>query len=406
MWHRRARKTATALTKITTEAFLRKGAYWHVFPTFKEGKDAVFMDPTMLDHVIPPELIERRYDREGIIKFINGSIYLLKGGNEPDSLRGAGPVGIVLDEFATMKLAVWQTLEPIVRANGGWCWFVGTPSGQNHLYKFWQLGLSGNPEWRSWILKASQSGVIPQDQLREARSTAISESFYTQEFECEWLEGEGKVFKGVRDVLTAEPMRKLDGHNYVCGVDLAKHVDWTVVSVYDRANNNQVYQDRFQRIDWPFQKAKIKAVSDLFNKALVVLDATGLGDPIYDDLASFGVPVEPIKINEQTKKELIQKLSIFIQQRRIKMINIQDTLFEFDNFTYEIGPTGRIKYGAPEGYHDDIVISHALAVHGLFAINYKAPEPEKTRIQKAYERAIMGEAYEQRLAEVEWANDN
>ena len=185
------------------------------------------------------------------------------------------------------------------------------------------------------------------------------------------------------------------------GVDLAKHVDWTVITVYKRSNNQQVYQDRFQRLDWPFQKVKIKAVSDLYNKALIVLDATGIGDPIFDDLAMAGAPVHPVKITEPLKAQLVQKLSTYIEQKRIKIINMPDTLFEFDNFSYTIGPTGKFRYGAPDGMHDDIVTSHALAIHGLNPILYKVPEPPKTLIQKAYERAINHNAYESEIREWE-----
>ena len=40
------------------------------------------------------------------------------------------------------------------------------------------------------------------------------------------------------------------------GVDLAKYQDYTVIAVYDRANNSQVYQDRFNKLDWPFKEKK------------------------------------------------------------------------------------------------------------------------------------------------------
>ena len=54
------------------------------------------------------------------------------------------------------------------------------------------------------------------------------------------------------------------------------------------------------------------AISKHYNNALVMIDATGIGDPIVDDLLRAGVPVEPIKITEMSKKELIEKLSICI----------------------------------------------------------------------------------------------
>lgn len=364
VWHRRARKTTTAIAEVVKQSQLRIGAYWHLFPTYAEAKDAVWRDPQMLFNMIPEKLVERTNESELIVYFKNGSMYQLKGADDPDALRGAGPVGLILDEFAMMKYESWQVLEPILRANGGWAWFIGTPKGRNHLYDFYIRGQKGDPEWKSWILRASTSGVIHPEQLLKSKQTQ-PQAMYNQEYECEFLEGAGQVFRGVRDVCTAVPKPPETNHLYVMGVDLAKVTDYTVIAVYDRATNAQVYQDRFQTLEWPFQKEKIKAIAEKYNKALVVLDATGVGDPIADDLARFGVNVEPFKISEISKKELIEKLSIWIDQRRIRMFNSEAILYEFDNFSYEIGSTGKIRYGAKEGYHDDIVMAHALAVWSL-----------------------------------------
>ena len=93
------------------------------------------------------------------------------------------------------------------------------------------------------------------------------------------------------------------------GVDLAKVQDFTVIAVYDMATNSQVFQDRFQTLEWPFQKQRIKAISLHYNRALVMLDATGIGDPIADDLMRAGIPVEPYKFTNESKKEIVEKLS-------------------------------------------------------------------------------------------------
>ena len=391
VWHRRARKTYTSIIETIRQAMLRPGVYWHIFPTYGEAKDAVWRDPNMLFSIIPKSIIEKTNESELVVtlKTDKGkSIFQLKGADDPDALRGPNPYGIIFDEFEKMKPEAWDVTEPILRANGGWAWFIGTPMGKNHFHKFYERGLSGNPEWKSSLIKASNSGVVPQAALDEARA-GMSDALYNQEWECLWLEGQGQVFRGVRDVCTSIPHGPLQDHIYVMGCDVAKHEDWTVITVYDRANNCQVYQDRFQKLEWPFQKAKIKAVSDKYNRALVVLDATGIGDPIADDLLRAGVPVEPVKFTAPVKKDLIEKLSIYIEQKHIRMINMEETLKEFDNFSYSIGPTGRISYGAPDSgdLHDDIVISHALAVHLLNPVLRYRTEKPKTLLQLHYEQA-------------------
>lgn len=336
----------------------------------------------MLFKIVPEQIIEKLNESELVVYFKNGSILQLKGADDPDALRGPNPVGVVLDEFAKMKYEAWGVIEPILRANDGWCWFVGTPKGKNHLFNHYQRGLEDHHEWYSMLLKASTSGIIASDQLAESRKS-MSQALYNQEWECEFLEGEGQVFRGVREVLTATPQKPIQDHLYVIGCDLAKVQDYTVLTVYDRKDNAQVYQDRFQTIEWPFQKKRIAELSKHYNNAVVVLDSTGLGNPIYDDLARAGLPIVAYNITEPSKKELIEKLSIWIEQKRIRMINLEQTLFEFDNFAYEIGATGRIRYGAPQGFHDDIVISHALAVSHLQPLYQEATSKPKTLIQRA-----------------------
>ena len=376
--------------------------YWHIFPTASEAKDAVWRDPNMLFNILPMGLVEKVNQVEMVIYFKNGSVYQLKGADDPDYLRGAGPVGIVLDEFAKMKYAAWEVLEPIMRANGGWVWFIGTPKGKNHLHRMYIKGQTEHHEWKSWIMKASTSGIISQDQLKEAYESAHDKGFYNQEYECEFLEGEGSVFRNVKDVMTATPQAPIKDHLYVIGCDLAKVTDYTVLTVYDRTTNAQVFQDRFKTLEWPFQKKRIKAVSTHYNKALIVLDSTGIGDPIGDDLMRDGVPVLPYKISQPSKKDLIEKLSIWIDQKRFSMIFNNDTLLEFENFGYEMSATGSIRYGAPEGFHDDIVIAHALAVFSLQPLTPVIQPSVVTPLKMHYEIAKKRQEYGD-SEQAEWA---
>ena len=137
---------------------------------------------------------------------------------------------MVLDEYDTMKEDVWPILQPILRQNGGWAWFIGTPKGKQKLYDLYNLGKSGNKEWASWHLKASESGLISKEQLENSRVT-MSEQLYNQEFECAFLEGEGSVFRNVRSVMHAHPQKPKRDHTYTMGVDLAK-----VQKLYDLYN--------------------------------------------------------------------------------------------------------------------------------------------------------------------------
>ncbi len=263
----------------------------------------------------------------------------------------------------------------------------GTPKGSG---VFNELAKRGNdpsqPMYHTFHYTSFDSPFAHIHKAIKEDMVSMPERVVKQEIYAEFIEDTGVVFRGTQEIATATPEKPRAGHIYVMGVDLAKVQDYTVITVYDRANNAQVYQARFNQIEYPFQKKKIIAASRHYNNALVMLDATGLGDPIADDLVRENIPVEPFKLTNQTKKELIEKLAIYIEQGKISMINIPETIAEFNNFTYDVTNSGRIVYNAPVGFHDDIVISHGLAVWSLTPLQHAKKSEPVSLIQKEYLR--------------------
>ena len=98
--------------------------------------------------------------------------------------------------------------KPIVRQNGGWAWFIGNQRATKVIFII-QFRTVCDSEWRSWLLRASTSGIISQSNLLNSKST-MPEALYNQEFECTFR-GRGKVFRGVREVADAEPKNQHQG---------------------------------------------------------------------------------------------------------------------------------------------------------------------------------------------------
>ena len=92
------------------------------------------------------------------------------------------------------------------------------------------------------------------------------------------------------------------------------------------------------------------------------MDATGAGDPIYDDLARVWPRIEAVRFTNQKKVELIQRLAVNIEQRQVLWPLAWEVVTdELKRYEYVIGASGAITYGAPGGFHDDAVIALALA---------------------------------------------
>lgn len=262
---------------------------------------------------------------------------------------------------------------------------AGTPKGEGVFKELYQRGLDPNqPEFAALTFSSFDNPYLPRDVIMEDIKS-MPQRVVDQEIYAHFLDDNGVVFRGVKAIATLDPAQVPKpnfNHPYVMGVDVAKLVDYTVITVYDRADNHQVFQMRFNNLEWPVVRARIKDVSMTYNNALVILDSTGVGEPIYDDLARQGVPVEHIHLTNELKKQIIEKLSSWIELRRFRMLNIEESIRELNSFTYDISKTGRVMYNAPVGFHDDIVISHGLAIWGLQPVTRQEPTEEMSIIQK------------------------
>lgn len=350
------------MAKLNLEAICNPGKqYYYICPTLKQAKDIVWNNPEMMNSLIPEQAIERVNASELIIFYKNKAQIHIKGGDNPDSLKGMNPFGVILDEFATMKPSVYnEVIFPVINANDGWCWRIGTPKGKNHLWQAFMTGLQNPDKYQCVHMQASTAGILTSKQLENAKITMIDKLF-RQEYECEWFDNEGTVFRRIKENIAETLAEPSSDSMYIMGVDLARHQDWTVITVVDFYKRKVVYVDRFNQIEYPLQKARIEAISRRYGGCEIVIDATGVGDPICSDLQAVGLAVTPYVFTNQSKLELIHNLSLLLEQDRIKIPNFEPLIFELQNFNYEMSKSGKVIYSAPEGLHDDCVMSLALA---------------------------------------------
>jgi phage terminase large subunit len=117
------------------------------------------------------------------VDYHNGGQVRLYGADNADALRGIYLDGVVLDEFADMDPRVWsEVIRPALADRQGWAVFIGTPKGRNAFFDVWQRSKE-EADWFSLMLRASETGLIPDSELELARRD-LSEDQYAQEFEC------------------------------------------------------------------------------------------------------------------------------------------------------------------------------------------------------------------------------
>ena len=134
------------------------------------------------------------------ITLVNGRKILVRGADNPDSLRGVSLTYVVLDECAFIKEDTWQK---IIRASlsdkKGRALFISTPSGRNWFYDLFKLGqedTSGHvdEEWKSWHFTTRDNETIDPKEIEAAERTLSSFAF-KQEYLSSFDNAGQEVFK-------------------------------------------------------------------------------------------------------------------------------------------------------------------------------------------------------------------
>lgn len=392
VWHRRSGKDKTVLQVVIKQMLKRIGTYWYIFPTFNLGRkalwDGIDKDGFKLMNHFPNEIVTARNESEMRIELYNGSAFQIIGGDVLKENVGANPLGVVFSEFPVGKASAWDYIRPILAENGGFAIFDFTPRGMNHGWKILQQA-QAEPGWFAEVLTVEDTKVLSPEILEEEKRQMPEDLFY-QEYYCRFIEGAGQFFRNIEaciydDKFEEEDKRFIvrDGKVFRLGVDLGKHQDFTVITPIDLNTFKVGFAERFNQMDYTLQKARIEAQYFKYNKAEMRLDSTGLGEPIYDDLIERKLKVTPFHFTEVSRRNLLVNLQLLLEQETVKIPNDPILLDELRSFQYELGENGKVKIVVPEGVHDDMVFSLALACWDLPI----KPIPER----KADERKVIKE---------------
>jgi Terminase large subunit, T4likevirus-type, N-terminal len=285
-----------------------------------------------------------------------------RSADRPENIEGFGYSLLILNEAGIIlrDQSLWHnTLRPMVLDQRGEMIIGGTPRGKGLFHQLWMKGDAGELGWASYHFTSYDNPFLDRQEIDDLASS-MPEAVRRQEIFGEFLDEAAGVFRGIQACISGGLASPTPTESYTAGLDVAKHYDWTVLTIVD-SKNHVVFFGRIQHLDWPFQKEWIKGHVARYNKADLTMDSTGVGDAIYDDLKGAGLAVTPFKFTSDSKKKLIESLMLSIEKQEITFPDIPELVGELKNFEYDIAPGGSIRYNAPEGFHDDCVISLALA---------------------------------------------
>jgi hypothetical protein len=340
-----------------------------------------------------PELISEKSDSRMYLKLKNGSELMGKSADNADSLLGVGLDAVIFDECPLASGRIWEEyLRPRLIDRDGWALLLGTPKGKGWYYHAFLKGL--NPTQGNQGNYYAQEGSVfenirlPPKVLSDllAQKPDWPPKAWDQEVLGKFISDQGAVFTNPRGLVKGEAVKDLNwpwaahiekplaGQAYAGGCDLAKHQDWTIITVLDMTGHCVFWAQVPQETNWPITKDFIKRVSEYYNKCTMYTDASGIGDPIVDDLIQMNVAVYGVPTAQQ-KIPLIDALVVATSNDRINFPELPILINELEIFEHTKSETGRDKYNAPPTFHDDCFTAGTLILTPFGQVPIELLEP-------------------------------
>ena len=331
--------------------------------------------------------------------------------NQGQAIRGQHPTFLVVDESPLIddKLFI-DNVEPCILSNRAPFVNLGTPkSKENHMYRYlYDEDYEGSFDrlhftWRDAVKpgRAYSAPYTEEDMLTKMMEWGEDSIYWRTEYECEFVESTSNIFNPelLRGCFTGDTFVEF-GEKYpncVVGVDIGKSVNSTVISVWalgkddDKNVASLIYLEEIGPKtgghDIPYQRKRIMDVAVSFGAGRVVIDATGIGGAIEQDIRVDCIKEEihfiPFIFTggpKGTKTQVYRDYVSYVQQGCIKVPDPknlppdQSRLMnkwyrEHVTLEYTMDAANKTeKIAAPDGKHDDYCDSSVIGIHACLGM--------------------------------------
>lgn len=335
----------------------------YITPTYALSK--IVMNK-LFNNLVDSQVVKSFNKSDNIISFVNGSEIYFRSGTNPDTIRGLSVNYVFIDESAFMSDNVWNITRPTMAVIGKQCVMVSTPRGKTgFFFQTCQLGESGDPNYLYLFGHFKDNPFYNKDDVEQAR-LILPDNIYKQEYLAEFLDDGGSVFQNVPNCQNIHSFKGYQNEGpYSIGIDLGRQSDFTVVTVLNRYND-VVDIMRINQKDWTLIIGDINSLIRKYRGASILCETNGIGDVVFDLLRKSNPDIRSFVTTNETKNEIIEELIHAFQTESIHIPN--QTLFpplhqEINTYSFNYSPrTRRIIYGAINGFHDDCIMSLAIAL--------------------------------------------
>lgn len=203
---RRWGKTHLALRELAKFARYPNQLCYYVSPSYKMSKNILWKK--LKKKLLSINWVKKINETELSIELVNGSVIMLKGADNFDSLRGVGVNFLVMDEMADIAPEAWyEVLRPTLSDTGGHALIIGTPKGGNHFKDLFDNAKTQSG-WVSFQYTTLDGGNVPEEEIAQARRDLDARTF-KQEYEASFEQYAGIISYafGDHNYQIAEPVK-------------------------------------------------------------------------------------------------------------------------------------------------------------------------------------------------------
>jgi hypothetical protein len=293
----------------------------------------------------------------------NGSTIQFFSAERYDNIRGFTFDYLVCDEFAFMAEQAWtEVLRATVLVKGKKVLLISTPKGKNHFYNLFNLD-GVNNQYKSFKMTSYDNPIIEPSEIDGARLT-LPDNVFRQEYLAEFIDGGAGVFKEL--TFNNNPS---GAERYYGGIDLGRADDYSVLTVLN--DKGQMVQcERWRHQEWRSIIDSMVAIMRKWN-VKAYIEVNSVGDAIFEQIKPLYKDIEPFVTTSKSKQDIIESLQVAVQNKEFTALDIDWLRKEFEVFTFEYShKTRSVKYSAPPGFHDDGVMSCAMAYHAFKTLKH------------------------------------
>lgn len=367
---RRGGKSLCAINQALFWAFKDEGSMiWYVSPT--DSQSEVVINEMSRGFFEQQFLIKKINNSKGdrTIEFNNGSVISFKSALSNDSLRGSKVNYMIVDEAAFINNNIFNSvLMPSMSVGGKKVLIISTPKGRNWFYEYYVKGIATQTKRREEKYKSfkftSQDNPYVDKELIELFKSSVPEAVFQQEYLGRFIDA-AAVFKFVNEicVLNKKDVKELKTNLCFAGIDIGMLHDNTVITILN-SDGKMLFQDAFTGLEAPELKERILKVLNEFKPRITLIEENNQGLPLMQDLSRlYKGRIEGFYTTNESKEEIINQLVASFSSKEIQCLKDEDLITELNAFIFELTPSRKIRYAAANGFHDDRVISLALAYH-------------------------------------------